>query len=224
VRVYLGYVLIVLFVIFTGLSASVVRAGIMGVIGLMAIQQGRQYLALLSLVLSAAVMVLINPKVLMADSGFQLSIMATLGIVVFGERIKNRFEKFGTMIADTISMTLSAQIFNLPIMMLSFGRVATVSLFANLLVLPLLPIAMLFGFVAVVVSFINLGLGRIVGFVAYIVLECVLKIVDVMAELSFLNLEKTVTGEIMVVYYLCFWGYLLFWIRARREKFARSYL
>src|SRR3989339_569191 len=72
---------IILFVIFTGASASVVRAGVMGVIVLLASQMGRLSRIGNILVFTAAVMLLFNPFVLVWDAGFQLSFLSTMGLV-----------------------------------------------------------------------------------------------------------------------------------------------
>jgi len=72
---------IILFVIFTGASASVVRAGIMGMIVLIAGQIGRVTRIWNVLAITAALMLLANPYVLIWDAGFQLSFLATIGIV-----------------------------------------------------------------------------------------------------------------------------------------------
>ncbi len=73
--------LIVLFVIFTGASASVVRAGIMGLLVIGAEQLGRRSQIGYVLVFTATLMTLFNPYVLLWDAGFQLSFLATLGLV-----------------------------------------------------------------------------------------------------------------------------------------------
>ncbi len=73
--------IICIFVIFTGASASVVRAGIMGSLVLVARQLGRLSRISNVLVFTAAVMTLLNPYVLIWDAGFQLSFLATLGLV-----------------------------------------------------------------------------------------------------------------------------------------------
>ena len=64
---------IILFVIFTGAGASVVRAGIMGLIVLLAGQLGRLSRIGNVLIFTAALMLLFNPYVLIWDAGFQLS-------------------------------------------------------------------------------------------------------------------------------------------------------
>jgi competence protein ComEC len=72
---------VIVFVVFTGMSASVVRAGIMGIITLVAYQLGRLSRIGNTLAATAVVMTLHNPFVLMWDAGFQLSFISTMGLV-----------------------------------------------------------------------------------------------------------------------------------------------
>ncbi|MFA6485900.1 MAG: ComEC/Rec2 family competence protein [Candidatus Magasanikbacteria bacterium] len=80
---------IILFVIFTGASASVIRAGIMGIIVLIAQQMGRLSKMGNVLALTAAVMLLMNPYILIWDAGFQLSFLATMGLVYLSPVLKS---------------------------------------------------------------------------------------------------------------------------------------
>src|SRR3989338_4103247 len=82
---------ILLFVIFAGASASVVRAGIMGMLVLLAKQLGRLSRVDNVLALSAVLMLLQNPLVLRWDAGFQLSFAATLGLVYLSPKIQHWF-------------------------------------------------------------------------------------------------------------------------------------
>lgn len=92
----LTIVIIIGFILFVGASPSVVRAGIMGGIALLAIVFGRQLWSLFSLILALGIMLLLNPLQI-ADLSFQLSALATLGIVLFGasSRIDDRTSKIG---------------------------------------------------------------------------------------------------------------------------------
>ncbi len=82
----LTIIIIIGFILFVGVSASVVRAGIMGSLALLAVVFGRQTWSLLFLILAACGMLLVNPTWI-ADIGFQLSVFATLGIILFGKKI-----------------------------------------------------------------------------------------------------------------------------------------
>ena len=79
--------MIIVFIIFVGAGASIIRAGIMGMILLLATFSGRKYLAKQALFVSAFVMILINPIIVLSDISFHLSFLATFGILYFYERI-----------------------------------------------------------------------------------------------------------------------------------------
>ncbi|KKU80172.1 MAG: internalization-related competence protein ComEC/Rec2 protein [Candidatus Peregrinibacteria bacterium GW2011_GWA2_47_7] len=116
---------VIFFVILTGLSASVVRAGIMGMLAGGAILAGRPRSGMHLLFVAAFGMILWNPKVLIFDKGFQLSYAATLGLFLLTphferwlQKIPERFEMRGIL-----SATLSAQIFTLRFIYLPSGLI-----------------------------------------------------------------------------------------------------
>ncbi|MBT7736759.1 hypothetical protein HN709_03645, partial [Candidatus Peregrinibacteria bacterium] len=179
IRVIFSSVFVVLFVFLVGASAAVVRAGIMGIISLMALYFGRNYFVWIALFASAFFMNLWNPKILVYDVGFQLSFLATAGIITFVPVFEKWFKGIGEFfgVKEALIMTLSAQIFTLPVIVWNFSRFAWISPLSNVLVLPLIPWAMLFGFFGVI-------FGKSLGVFAYIILKIVVLIVDFLAWLS----------------------------------------
>jgi competence protein ComEC len=77
--------IIIGFISLVGPSASVIRAAIMGTISLIAVSFGRQNWPIIAWILAVTVMLLLNP-LWIGDLSFQLSIMATLGIILFGNK------------------------------------------------------------------------------------------------------------------------------------------
>lgn len=185
-RVVFAVTFVVVFVVLVGASSAVVRAGIMGVCGLMALYFGRKSEVLFSILFAAFVMNLFNPRVLVADVGFQLSFLATLGLVYVAPWFEGRFLRLPAtfMIRENIMMTLSAQTFALPVILKNFGRVSLICPIANVFVLPLIPISMILSFLAVVLSFVSVGLGKVFAFGTYLVLDLVFFLVRVFADLS----------------------------------------
>ncbi|MDP1709979.1 MAG: ComEC/Rec2 family competence protein, partial [Candidatus Komeilibacteria bacterium] len=98
------------FVIMTGASASVVRAGIMGVFVLLARTLGRESRATNALAFTAFVMLLINPKILVFDAGFQLSFLATMGLVYINPILQILTKRFGDWFGakEALVTTMSA--------------------------------------------------------------------------------------------------------------------
>lgn len=176
---------IFLFVIFTGASASVVRAGVMGSLVLLA-----QYLGRLSaigrvMVLALVIMLLINPLVLLWDAGFQLSFLATLGLVYLTPVLEYLFRvnKFGSVsvtkvLLNSVISTLAAIIATLPLILYQFGRLSVVAPLVNLLILWIIPWLMLFGFLAVLLSLFFYPLGQVIAYLAGVGLNYVIIVVN----------------------------------------------
>lgn len=185
-RIFVSTIFIFIFVLLVGGSSSVVRAALMGTISLMAIVFERQYFCFLALMLTAFFMTLINPKILVYDVGFQLSFLATAGMIFFTDKLEKYFlwvpKRF--LLRENLVITLSAQIFTAPLILLYFGRFSWVSIFANLLVLPFIPFAMLFGFLAVILSFFSSGFGVFVGFFGFLCLKLIIIFVDIFVVIA----------------------------------------
>lgn len=191
IRIIVSGVFVVIFVIFVGMSASAVRAAIMGIIGLFSLRFGRQYIASRGLLTATIIMSIWNPRILLSDAGFQLSVLATLGLIYICPRLKKKFEFLPEIfgIRETFAASLSAQIAVLPILIWNFRQVSLVGIFANLLVLPLIPVAMLLGFLAVTGSMLCNFLGGVIGFMACLILRVVIAVVELFAVVPFATLH-----------------------------------
>ena len=143
-------IVIISFVVMTGAEASVVRAALMAMVLTIAEYSSRQYYFRNAIVFVALLMVLANPKVLVFDVGFQLSFLATLGIVYLRPVLKNKLgfndEPGFLSWKDNLLTTSSAQIVVLPILIFSFGQFSPFSLLTNVLILEFIPVTMAIGF------------------------------------------------------------------------------
>ena len=169
---WLAVVGLILFILLTGAQTSAVRAGIMGGLVLLAMQAGRLSDVKNLLLLAAVVMLLINPLLLRFDVGFQLSFLATIGIVYLSPLITKllRFLPEALKIRESATMTLSAQVTTLPIIITSFERLSVVAPLANIMIVPLMPVTMMVGFVSGLVSFVSLALGKVLAGGAWLLL------------------------------------------------------
>lgn len=140
-----------LFVLFAGATASVIRAAIMGICSLFALQFGRMSSKIFGLFFVGFIMILFNPLLLIYDIGFQLSFLATFGILFLKPMLDNLFVKFGDFlnIKESFNTTVSAFIFTCPIISLNFSSFNLLSVIVNLLVLQYIPFLMLFGFASI---------------------------------------------------------------------------
>jgi competence protein ComEC len=196
---------VVLFTLFVGAEASVVRACIMGILSLIALQTERQSELRLSVLWTAFFMLLWNPAQLWLDAGFQLSFLAVIGIgeckVLIDPITKRVPDIIG--IREALTVSLTAQIMAVPWSTAHFGGLPLLSPIANLLVAPLIPFAMLTGFISTVAGALNETLGRIVGIPASLALETIIWIAQTCAAIPFASLDITMpTPWLLVPYYL----------------------
>lgn len=134
----------------TGMSASMSRASIVTTLALLTWYYGRQVHAVLLLLLSAALIAWINPVYLWHDVGWWLSFMAFAGVLLLSPLIHHRFVQRAppTLLGQVIIETLSAELLVEPIVMVVFGQFSVLGLLANVVVVPLIPLAMLLTFIA----------------------------------------------------------------------------
>lgn len=122
-----GLVGTILYMLLAGLTASVIRAGIMSIMSFTALTLGRKSDAIWSLILTAVIMILWNPWYL-SDIGFQLSVMATLGVLLSS--------------GSELKIILMVQLFTIPLILHHFGQLSLVAPLANLLVVWTVPFIM----------------------------------------------------------------------------------
>ncbi len=169
---YLAVSLLTLYIIMVGLPSSAVRAGIMGGLWILAKALGRQRGSVRPIVFAAALMLVQNPLLLRWDIGFQLSFLAVLGMVYLMPELK-RWVKL-----DILAMTLSAQVFTLPILIYNFGYFSLAGLVTNILIVPLLAYVLGFGFIFGLAGIFSQTLGWILSWPCWLLLTYIVKIID----------------------------------------------
>jgi ComEC/Rec2-related protein len=167
VRYPLGAAIIVLFVLMVGASSTALRAGAMALIGLLGRYFNRRTLALRSLAVTAFGMALFNPAIVLWDTSFILSVLAAFGLITFSPLV----ERWLTWVPERFELraiatsTVAVEIFILPALLYFTGTLSFLALPANMLALPVLPWAMLGGFLAGALNLIPGVLGPILAFV-----------------------------------------------------------
>jgi competence protein ComEC len=186
-RVVVGIVAIVCFALLVGLSATVVRASIMASLLLFAQGLGRQYDVMRALFFAGAIMLLLNPYLLIYDIGFQLSFMATLGLLLITPHFESTLmtDGVGLHLKDFFLATLATQIAVLPLLLYHIGEVSVVAVLVNVLVLPVVPVAMLLTFLTGLLAFVSLPLASVLGFVASLVLSYILLVAQWFSKVPF---------------------------------------
>jgi len=146
-----GAAVMILFALMTGAGATTIRALTMALIALLARYLGRSAVALRSLAVAGAAMALWNPLSLLHDPSFILSMLATFGLITLSPWVEARLPRFllkFTMVRGIVGSTVAVQIFVLPALLYFTGILSLLSVPANALALPVVPLAMLGGFLA----------------------------------------------------------------------------
>ncbi len=211
----LGALTIAAFVLAAGAGAASVRAGIMAGVAVFGRATGRTYDAFRALLLAGVLMVLISPLTLAFDPGFQLSFIATLGLI-FGAPLVERRLAFiqSAFLREIAAATIAAQASVLPLLLYQNGLFSLVALPANLLVLPIIPLTMLASALAGVAGFLLPGIAPILAFPAYLLLSYVISVVEVAAQLPLATLSLPSFPFIFVLFAYAL--LVLFLVRASR--------
>jgi competence protein ComEC len=184
------------FVVISGASSSVLRASVMGGLLLFSYAVGRLYSITPSLCAAALVMLMINPKILYWDVGFQLSFLATMGIVymlpIFEVLCSKVPSVFG--IKQLLLTTCAAILATIPITMFQFHQLSVVAPLANVLVLPLVPFAMLFGFLSALPV-----IGGGFAFLTNYLLTYMLAVTEKLSSLKYASLPIQISAMTAIV-------------------------
>jgi competence protein ComEC len=129
------------YVVLVGASPAVVRAGLMAGALLAARLGGSPAHAASALMAAVLVMLLVMPTSLW-DVGFQLSALATAGLIVFAAPLEARLVRWPAWIRTPVALTVAAQLATLPVLLATFEQVSLVAPLANVLVVPLIPAVM----------------------------------------------------------------------------------
>jgi competence protein ComEC len=160
---------IIFYAFMAGFEASIVRASIMGILVFSAQLTGRQNSSFLALFMAGFLMLFKSPS-LIYDIGFQLSFMATLGLIYFrpifflNHRVKRVLEK--SFMGDDLVTTVSAQVFTLPILLVNFGSYSLISVLVNAIVLWTVPIVMIVGGLSAIAGLIFEPLGYLLSYLS----------------------------------------------------------
>jgi competence protein ComEC len=163
------------YTLFVGASATVIRAAVMGTVVVLGQRLERRAHAWTTIFAACWAMTLWDPQTLW-DLGFQLSALATASLFAYGKGTEALLLKTPLRAGwlgwarEALTATLAAQILALPLILYYFGNLSIVAPLANVVLLPMVPAAMLFGAIALVGGLIWLPLGQGLATVAYLFL------------------------------------------------------
>ncbi len=227
---------VALYTVMVGADAAVVRAAIMGALFVLAMYLGRPNAVLNALFASALAMTLANPLTLW-DVGFQLSFLATLGLVVLvppletlTERIWSSFGHTGgltmlsALLKEAMLVTIAAQVITTPLIIYQFGRLSLVSLLTNLLIVPVQPLIMLLGGAATLVGMISQLGGTVLGWLAWLPLAWTIWMVQWTAGFRWAQLNfPALPFWLMSLSYLTL-AVGVWWLNERQQQSPRRYI
>ncbi len=223
-----------LYALLAGATPGVIRAAFMGSLAVFAVRLGRRSSGVNTLLFVAMVMAVLNPHVLW-DVGFQLSFMATLGLILYADPLERNFKELARRwltpdaagkVAGPVSayllFTLAAQVTTLPLILYVFKQTSPISLIANPLVLPAQPPLMVLGGLAAMVGLISRPFGQLGAYFAWPWIAYTIRIVELLAETRIA--AWTIGGigfAVMIGFYVLLFG-LTLWGGRLREFVSRK--
>ncbi len=211
--IFLSVLVILFYAFLAGFQASIIRASIMAIIAFSAESLGKQRYSQYALFLTGFIMLIIWPQFL-EDIGFQLSFMATLGILIIPSYIslgKNSF------LGDLLT-TVSAQVATFPIIVSNFGIYSLWSVIVNVLVLWTVPILMILGGISAIISFVYAPLAVVILYLCIPLLAYFEKIVTVFSGFNGEFIIQNFPWQFSVAYYLFLLSLVIFFTQKRIKK------
>lgn len=202
---------VVAYMFLAGMSAAVVRAGIMGILAAISMMFGRKGDGYWLLAVSAWGMVMISPSYI-EDIGFQLSVAATIGVLYSTPQILNSKHEILNMAAQNFKTTMGAIVITVPLILHHFGNLSVAAPVVNLLVVPVVPLVMGVVGVAGLSGFVVPVLGQIVSWLVWPVLKYMTLVVNWFGSQTWSALEVgTISWWWVTGYYLALLICIKYW-------------
>lgn len=201
---------IILYTIMAGAQPPLVRAAIMGAIAYLAQFAGRESIAVYCLAFAAFLMQIAYPLIYF-DISFQLSFLATAGILLVCPRLKGKIYNL-PFIGENLRTTIGAQLLVMPVLIANFNSISLISLIVNALVLPTVPLMMLLGTTMVVFGLLFYPFGVIISWLAWVPTAYFLGIVDLFSKPSWASVRVvSLPWWLTPVYYFI----IFLWLRKK---------
>ncbi len=195
--------MILCFMAVTGMSPSMSRAGLVAGLSLAAWYYGRKVHPLVLLPLAAAVTLIINPSFGWSDLGWQLSFGAFAGVILLAPLLQRYFfgDKPPGNIRQILGETISAQLMTLPILVMAFGVMSNVAVIANIMILPLVPLAMLLVFLTGILATIPV-IGMLIAYPTTWLLSYMVWVAEWTSSVSWAQMEVEIGWWVTVAFYI----------------------
>lgn len=208
------------FLLMTGFSASIVRASIVSGLSLLAWYYGRTFKPVLLIFLVAALTAGVNPLYIWSDIGWYLSFLAFFGVLVLAPLIGRRLFKTKKPKALTVLMieSLSALVMTAPLVLYIFQKISLVALIANLMIVPLVPVAMLLALIAGLGGMFLPIISGLIAWPARILMTYMLDIVQLISRIPHALVSRELTLGFMLYLYGCICVFVLILWRKTDNK------
>ncbi len=200
---FFSLLLIGLFLMVTGFSASIVRAALVSVLSLVAWYYGRSIRPILLIAMAAAITAGLNPFYLWSDIGWYLSFLAFFGVLVVAPLLSKRLfrKKEPRPLTMVLLESFSAQLMTAPLIMYIFGQISVIGLAANLLIVPLVPFAMLVSVIAGLAGMLVPALAGWLALPARLILTYMLDLVTLLSQIPHALVAKSLRLPDMMLLY-----------------------
>ena len=211
-----GLFTLIIYVGLTGLQPSVIRAILMGFGALIGLLFDRKIIPLGSLLLAATILLIFNPLWIW-NLGFQLSFLATFGLIITVPAINKRLDWLPPTIATMIAVPVAASIWTLPLICYIFNTVATYSILVNIIATPLVSIISLGGMISAIASLILPMVGSAISSLLFYPTLLLLAITKLFTNLpgSALAIGKISLVSLIIIYGLFCLVWLSKWWQSR---------
>lgn len=217
--------LVLTFIAFSGATPSMIRAGMVTVLSLLAWYYGRRFHPLLLILFVAAATSYWNPTYVWADVGWYLSFLAFSGVLILSPLITARIygERTPPAVVQMIIETVAAELLTLPLILLVFERVPVFALLANLLVGPTIPLAMLASTIVGAVGMVVPGLAGLFGIPATIIVGYTVAVVQWLSSVPWAQINTGISPLTLGGFYTLIVGVIsVWWFKLGRAFQARS--
>ncbi|MEH2097095.1 competence protein [Nostoc sp. 'Peltigera membranacea cyanobiont' 213] len=212
----LGFLALIIFLSLTGFQPAVLRAVIMGFAALVGLLLKRKVKQFGSLLLAATLLLVFNPLWIW-DLGFQLSFLATLGLIVTVPALVNRLGWLPPAIAALIAVPLAATLWTLPVQLFVFGVVPSYSLLLNVVSTPLISIISIGGIISALVGLIWTQAGSFLAAVLHYPTDWLIKLVEYFSKLpgNSVAVGSISSWQLLAIYALIILVWLVPWWQRR---------
>lgn len=213
--------LVVVFVLLVGNSPSITRAAIVSLLSILCWYYGRNIKPVLLILLVAALTALYKPTYVWSDIGWYLSFLAFFGVLVLAPLIVKKFSKNKEpkIIKLIVIETICAQILTAPLILYIFGRTSILGIVANVMVVPLVPLAMLLSLFAGIAGMLLPNIAGFIGLPAKYVLNYMLGVTTLFSKFPYISFERTITLiQMLLMYASIGLTTIILWRKKRKTK------